>query len=116
MRGCGLMIKQRLSVEIDAELHFPFPDYLVYRGVTGNISMTGAKINRLEHRPDTPSTATDTPVMKLFLDDHINPVVVSLPCDLVRSHRTGFGVQFLLEELDPFLAIGDYYERRENLK
>lgn len=105
------MGKPRIPVQITAELHFPFPDNLVFRGVTGNVSMTGAKINRPEHRPDTPSMAVDTPIIKLFLDDRVNPQVVSLPCDLVRSHRTGFGVQFLQEKMDPFEMVTDPCER-----
>jgi len=104
------MSKPRIPVQVTAELHFPFPDNLVFRGITGNISMTGAKINRPEHRPETPSIAVNTPILKLFIDDHVNPVVVSLPCDLVRSHRTGFGVHFLLDQMDPFLAVGDYHK------
>ncbi|MBF0346915.1 MAG: PilZ domain-containing protein, partial [Magnetococcales bacterium] len=73
------MSKPRIPVQVTAELHFPFPDNLVFRGITGNISMTGAKINRPEHRPETPSIAVNTPILKLFIDDHVNPVVVSLP-------------------------------------
>lgn len=104
------MSKERISVQIEAELHFPFPDNLVYRGITGNISPTGAKINRPEHHPDIPSMAVDTPLIKLFFNDSEDPCVVSLPCDLARSHRTGFGVQFLLAQMDPFMAIGDYFQ------
>ncbi|MBF0423341.1 MAG: PilZ domain-containing protein [Magnetococcales bacterium] len=110
------MVNPRIPVKIVAELHFPYPDNLVFRGITGNISLTGAKINRLEHSPDTPSSAIDTPVIKLFLFDHGKPVVITLPCDLVRSHRTGFGVRFLLEEMDPFLAVGEYYEKQRAIR
>ncbi|MBF0141011.1 MAG: PilZ domain-containing protein [Magnetococcales bacterium] len=100
------MIKQRIPVKVVAEVHFPYPDNLVFRGVTGNVSVSGAKINRPEYSPDTPSSAVDTPVVKLFLMDLNNSDVVTLPCDLVRSHRTGFGVRFLLDKIDPFLAMG----------
>lgn len=108
------MGQPRIPVRIIAELHFPFPDNLVFRGVTGNVSITGAKINRLEHSPDIPSMAVKTPVIKLFLDDQVNPQVISLPCDLVRSHRTGFGVQFLLGEMDPFMVVDEHYEQRQS--
>ncbi|MBF0418929.1 MAG: PilZ domain-containing protein [Magnetococcales bacterium] len=109
------MIKQRIPVKVVAEVHFPYPDNLVFRGVTGNVSVSGAKINRPEYSPDTPSSAVDTPVVKLFLMDLNNSDVVTLPCDLVRSHRTGFGVRFLLDKIDPFLALGQYGEQMHSV-
>lgn len=107
------MSKGRIPIHIHAELHFPHPDNLVYRGVTGNVSPTGAKLNRLVHLPGAESAAENTPVIKFFLKNASGTNVITLPCDLARSHRTGFGIQFMMVETQRFQEIGTYYQRTE---
>ena len=85
----------RRKIKLYAEVHFPFPDNVVFEGYTGNISETGVKVNSLKHNPALNSEAGCETLVKIFFENGNHCHVVAMNCLLMRGHRTGFGLDFI---------------------